>query len=1408
MNSNLSNSTELKPDISRQAAAIFRGYAYQAYQTVFAWLNLIENEELYAEFAEDIDLVKRDAEGLVTEAELNQIKYEQQNITLKSVSVTNLLNNFLKHKSRNPSIKIQIRLCTIADRGKEKNINWIFAETGLDLWDSLKGRLLTAHDQKKAICILRSFLIENKKLSQDLKNFIAQSDDQTFLNELIDRVSWDTGQQAYGQIEDSIKKVFAKRPRPITDSVEVRQILDRLWRNVADTIATDPDRNFSKEKLESILSEETSVAIDRCIIKDLLLNNKEIKQSVAKMEGSIENFLQKSYGAKPLEGQPFEVNVPAFIERSDRLPPLPKICSDRGKIINTIQTKCKDKCLIWLSGSTGYGKTTLANLYVRNLEKAFLWFRLREYQDYTLMSAIEIIKQIIFRSNVEHIIVVMDDIMIKYNNTFITEQLAEIVEFLKSNKSQLIITSQVGPSSNLKSILGKEICLFDVPEMSKEEIELILLGFGLTNENIKFWSGYIFGMTSGHPQLVNAYVTYGKDINWKLSKEDFFQKPRSVEEVKAESRKLLMEIIKSDEARELARRLSLVAGFFSRQFAIDVGIADPSLKEPGQAFDMLVGPWIEAEGEGFYTLSPLLSGYAEAEFGQDNLLSYYKMIATTFLKQKSINAMQVSQIFTTSLMAKEELPILKICNTLRSMSDDKFEIVAKEISLIRFIYVDTPAKLDWMSPHVKIIFRMMQLKVAMVNEDLDQFLKIDGNTLNEILEYQTMPFYNELLLFYYIYACIIFPSPISVATRCQRALFVIDMVTHKLVEEQLISTLASIGTISTIFWFITTDIKTIDDLDYLINLVEKQPREIILELNNGFNFEPETFSLLIDRVWLSESRKETPRWEICEKLFSKIMYLSKRIENAWLLAAAARGKMVVLDEYLNKPDEALQVADEARIILNYSHPLIDLGESMICYRHDKFTNALEIIDKLEKSLPPQILSISRLHSTRRGIICAANLKMWDKVIDLAQEGEKIAEYVKLEWLDHLSRIAFRTEVAWAYHEKGEIAFAAEELEQILKEIEAFENQQYPLFHIFLLRFGHALGWLGEFMRHEDLSMHEEKNGKFTRPFSGMFSNLEDPPEESLQRQAASYNPLWAFIACYSALTGPSDLVRRCAARAMTEIDHGQYKIAVIKAWEALFVREILEENFEQALYSGLQYSRFLSLGSLLQADMGQEKIAFEPIDLEKKFNELRPESFNRWIESIPFGVFEPILMALLISNKSLSTRFSEFKDIFEKEVGKIEKFNLTIDFIETIVMASSGDQKCINKIVIQNKTKIPDYLERYLFIANCVSTSLPLADVLSYQGSMLLNIASKPRYEIWCILFCQLVAKRWLYLAQEQAFLLTAPRYSVNQIIDSASVKIPNLSDCAKLLLLVSSSVGLTFSADMFSAIKSLIKEH
>ncbi|MDP8218934.1 MAG: hypothetical protein P9M03_09440 [Candidatus Theseobacter exili] len=384
---------ELVPDIERHAGHIIRGYNYQAYQTLLAWLQCGENEEVLTEFVEDLDLVRRDAIGNITDAELTQIKNEKKRVTLNSKSAKDLIENFIRHKKRNPDILLFMRLCSVSDRGKERNVDWIYADNGLDLWDLIKSRKLSANDQTTAIEILKNFYTKKANISKNALTLIQKSDNKIFLRDFVDRISWDTGQSSYTDIENDIKQVLADLPRPINDPREVIQVINSLWYYVTHFIADKPGKTLNKTNLEAVLSEETTAKIDRERLKNLTADSTKTAAGVNNLEKMVALLLNEQATKHIQDAMPFEV-----IERQSfqsNFPVLPKPCIDRSQELLKIQEAFGNFCFLWIHGSTGYGKTTLANLYARQKPNTGLWFRLRNYSDFTLISALQKIHEIL-----------------------------------------------------------------------------------------------------------------------------------------------------------------------------------------------------------------------------------------------------------------------------------------------------------------------------------------------------------------------------------------------------------------------------------------------------------------------------------------------------------------------------------------------------------------------------------------------------------------------------------------------------------------------------------------------------------------------------------------------------------------------------------------------------------------------------------------------------------------------------------------------------------------------------------------------------------------------------------------------------------------------------------------------------
>jgi hypothetical protein len=323
---------DLAPDISRQANAVIRGFAYQCYQTIRAWLKCGPDEELRCEFAEDFDLIRRDLDSQITDAELNQVKHQKESVTLNSGSATQLINNFFRHKSRNPTIKLKVRLCAIADRGKEQQVDWIFADCGMDLWDNLRERKVIGGELPVAVDALRSFFTKKSKLSVEAQNFISTSDDATFLTQFVDDIFWDTGQPPFTEIQEEIRQILASRERPIADVLESEQTVNRLWRHVMDVLASDSERTLTKAELEEILSQETTARVDRAQIKQIAEDTSETRELVAKL---VEQLAHKGLGATGSLEIAYE-GSPIFTQ----LPPLPAICSGRIEILKDLRAKC------------------------------------------------------------------------------------------------------------------------------------------------------------------------------------------------------------------------------------------------------------------------------------------------------------------------------------------------------------------------------------------------------------------------------------------------------------------------------------------------------------------------------------------------------------------------------------------------------------------------------------------------------------------------------------------------------------------------------------------------------------------------------------------------------------------------------------------------------------------------------------------------------------------------------------------------------------------------------------------------------------------------------------------------------------------------------------------------------------
>jgi hypothetical protein len=222
-------------DTRRQATDSIRGYVYQAYQSVLAWVRLGKDEVLFLEGAEDFDV--HSADGVTA----TQVKDTAGSgtLTLRSGDAIAAINNFWRHQQNNPDKVVSVRFLTTALPGRERGGEFGTIATGIEYWSAAK------RDDALALEALKSFLL-SLELQPSLADFLRRSDDLSIRKNLICRIDWDTGSKPIDGLVAAIKdELVCFGARKGIDSYQSEKVLDTLLRRVADLLSSDAERRLS-----------------------------------------------------------------------------------------------------------------------------------------------------------------------------------------------------------------------------------------------------------------------------------------------------------------------------------------------------------------------------------------------------------------------------------------------------------------------------------------------------------------------------------------------------------------------------------------------------------------------------------------------------------------------------------------------------------------------------------------------------------------------------------------------------------------------------------------------------------------------------------------------------------------------------------------------------------------------------------------------------------------------------------------------------------------------------------------------------------------------------------------------------------------------------------------------------------
>ena len=259
----------IKADSKHQAHASIEGYFYQILHSVNAWLDLADNDSLYLEVAEDFDI---ESDGTFT---ATQVKHTQDNITLD--------------------------------------------KPGLEVWSRCSG-------DEAAIEKISDFLQTERKISEEVNDFLKVSSPQEIYEQLIEPITWETDSKPVSFVDQSINErlVHHGDRHGISPSAAKKvfyPLIDEAWK----VAGQSENRKLTRLRFLEIFEEKTKRLVSEQYLQHI--------EMLAAMKGAVgTGFI----------GGASDITVQSYLHLQTDIPPLYlDVVVPRTNLLTDIQTKLK-----------------------------------------------------------------------------------------------------------------------------------------------------------------------------------------------------------------------------------------------------------------------------------------------------------------------------------------------------------------------------------------------------------------------------------------------------------------------------------------------------------------------------------------------------------------------------------------------------------------------------------------------------------------------------------------------------------------------------------------------------------------------------------------------------------------------------------------------------------------------------------------------------------------------------------------------------------------------------------------------------------------------------------------------------------------------------------------------------------
>jgi tetratricopeptide (TPR) repeat protein len=926
-------------EVARRAVDSLRGYIYQVYQSLDAWLTLGDDETLLLEVAEDFAVRAKHA---LTATQVKDTGASRR-ASLRTKSVLEVINTLWRFQHANLETVVRINYLTTSEIGTERGLRFPGGHSGLTYWR-------VAAREGADVEPLRQTLL-NLKLLPEILDFIERATPEELRTRILERITWICGAGDLTAVDGIIRDRLVYLGEHLGfGPAESERAKDALMVALLTAIVRERanDRTVSRADLLRAFEKSLTIPLPTAAIRKMV-------GAVSQSQGGVSTDVVSGTGV--------------LVRIADV--PLPPRAIERKAFVSELISGMATSGSLWLHGSSGLGKTVLAQLIARRSAYEWSLVQLRgcsaEEFEFRLYRTLQTLQTRRIGG------VVLDDLPTQYLHRA-RLRLSMLAEEVRRMNGSLLITSTKAPSPNVQDCFGQNgLFVIDVPYLSREEVaELVTLAGGDPNK----WAAVVHGFCGfGHPQLVQARISGLRQRGWPDSDllSGFIKPATEVNAERASIReRLLSELAPS--TRELLYRLSLAVGYFDQGMANAIAEVNQAIDRPGEEMNILRGAWIETLGSDCFRVSPLVGNVGLRTLSKSVQLAVHRTIVDELLTRHPFPAEFLGILLVHGLASAHVTGLAWLAMAIMNVRDRDAGIVSEHLFLLPLL--DTHQPLVKEDAYVSAMLRLAQFRVASWASRTDQLPEIADRLVAEARMIQNRE---------------IAPSFLFLAissTLVEKSLRISPGKWLPLIEEfdllirgegvlmEQIRELRPIkrgldGWTASQFLFVirATSLQSTDELAELFTQLDHLNEDSRKTLLSSLDALPHGRRLIVDVPWLAEKTDGKLDGVAAARKYAQAAAVAEKWGEEGITVECECARAVMLSEYAGDSEAAIRSLEEAE----KKHPKnarLLRERAKIYYSKGNHSAALAIIEQVADAIPEHD-HIERAFALREAAISAA-----------------------------------------------------------------------------------------------------------------------------------------------------------------------------------------------------------------------------------------------------------------------------------------------------------------------------------------------------------------------------------------------------------------------------------------------------